>query len=338
MSGEGSGQGQGGHGRSVSLPTVRGFTTQIRPPVQPPATPPSTADGPPTLATLPSEAEFQTVTLSPTQPASRVVGLPQHLPAPIMGAEDMAAGDWCKFILTSPFPFSVALSGHKLKGKLLGKMLNMPGKNEPVLRPGWRIDWDATKFFTRINSSLANVEAVVMQCVGNVITDPEKMCETCSTRKGPFAFCVTVGGIEECANCHWDREEHRCSFNTNPSTPKSRRSSKLYTQAEILEFEKEREDLRKEKAGLDAQFIAFRKQLEKVGQGCRTALRSHPERLTPPVPVGEMAAKLDSYRRELEGRWLWDVDSLITTMQTDFGLIGDKTRDIIERQDVLTTL
>lgn len=160
---------------------------------------------------------------------SRIAGLPQELPAPIMGAEDMEAGDWCKFILKSPFPFSVALSGHALKGKLLGKMLNMPGRNEPVLRPGWRVDWDAMRFFSRINSALANVEAVVMQCVGNVITDPEKMCKTCSTKKGPFAFCVTVVGIEECANCHWDKEEHRCSFNNNPSTPKSRRSSKLYT-------------------------------------------------------------------------------------------------------------
>lgn len=105
-----------------------------------------------------------------------------------------------------------------------------------------------------------------------------------------------------------------------------------------MEFEKELEDLRTEKAGLNARLIAFRKQLEKVGQRCGTALRSNPERVNPPVPAGEMAAKLDVYRRDLEGPWLWDMDSLITTMRTDFALIDDKTKDITERQDVLNTL
>lgn len=187
-----------------------------------------------------------------------------------------------------------------LKGELLARLLTMPARNEPILRPEGHAKCSASILFTKINSSLANVEAFLMQCVGNVITDPEKMCKTCSTKKGPFAFCVTVVGIEECANCHWDKEEHRCSFNNNPSTPKSRRSSKLYTQEEILEFEKELEDLRTEKAGLNARLIAFRKQLEKVGQRCGTALRSNPERVNPPVPAGEMAAKLDVYRRDLD--------------------------------------
>ncbi|KAJ5713162.1 uncharacterized protein N7483_010343 [Penicillium malachiteum] len=77
----------------------------------------------------------------------------QTLPAPLCGSEDMKPGD-------------------QLKGKLLAKLLTIEAKNEPVIRPGLRHDWDSLKFYTRINSSLANVEAVVMQCVGRVITDP----------------------------------------------------------------------------------------------------------------------------------------------------------------------
>ncbi|KAJ5655550.1 hypothetical protein N7507_007500 [Penicillium longicatenatum] len=119
----------------------------------------------------------------------------------------------------------------------------MEGKNEPDIRPGHRANWNATTFFTKVNSQLFNVEAIVMQCVGAVITDPEDMCNHCRRHNGPFTFCVTVGGIEECENCRWGKNGHRCSFNKNPSTPKSHRSSKLYMQEELTKLKKEAEDL-----------------------------------------------------------------------------------------------
>ncbi|KAJ6109856.1 hypothetical protein N7486_002091 [Penicillium sp. IBT 16267x] len=135
----------------------------------------------------------------------------------------------------------------------------MPAQNEPILRPAGHAGWTATTFFTKANAMLANVEAILMQCVGNVIIDPEEMCEHCSKQNGPFSFCVRMDGIDKCANCHWERCGYRCSFNTNPSTLKSRRSSKPYTQEEIQSMEKEAADLQELKADLMKNIIAVRK-------------------------------------------------------------------------------
>jgi hypothetical protein len=76
--------------------------------------------------------------MNPTNFVSRAIGPPQSLPAPVIGDENMEAGDWCKFTMQAPFPFSAAVKGHRLKGNLLGRLLTMEGKNEPVIRPGHR--------------------------------------------------------------------------------------------------------------------------------------------------------------------------------------------------------
>jgi hypothetical protein len=247
----------------------------------------------------------------------------------------MVAGPWAKFITVAPFQFSVGVNGVNLKGRLLGRLLTMPAKNEPVLRLGARSGWTATTFFTKINSLLANVEGIVMQCVGDIITDPEKMCEHCRKLTGPFAFCVTVDGVEECANCHWEREEHRCSFNTSPSVPKSRRSSKLYTPEEVEAMEKEVADLRVLKAALVEKSIAMRKLIEGASEHCQGAFDSNPEHADNTPVNGESRLAMDNYNQVLRNQWLWKMDRKVRDLQKTFGVLNDEFFDIINRLEEL---
>ncbi|KAJ5697501.1 hypothetical protein N7488_011185 [Penicillium malachiteum] len=134
----------------------------------------------------------------------------------------MPLGDWCRFILNAPFQFSIALKGKSFKGNLLGKLLQIQGRNELVIRHGQRNDWDAAKFFSMINSPLANVEAVVMHA------------SIAPSTRARSNFYVVVEGIKECANCHWGKMDRRCSFNTGAPEPKFHlKSKKLYTNEEL---------------------------------------------------------------------------------------------------------
>ncbi|OQE02738.1 hypothetical protein PENVUL_c039G09237 [Penicillium vulpinum] len=42
----------------------------------------------------------------------------------------------------------------------------------------------------------------------------EEECNCCQQGEGPFSYCVvidTLGWPKECANCHWDGNDHQCS-------------------------------------------------------------------------------------------------------------------------------
>ncbi|KAJ5946562.1 hypothetical protein N7454_003401 [Penicillium verhagenii] len=323
---------------SADTPAVRSFTTPIRPPPrESPATittPPATGpDGAPLTPIAPTP--LSTVTLVPTDTPSRAIGLPLTVPAAFTGNEDMVAGPWAKFMTEAPFQFSVGVNGVNLKGELLGRLLTMPAQNEPILRPEGHAGCSATTLFTKINASLANVEAFLMQCVGTVITDPEKMCEHCRKRNGPFSFCVKVEDIEECANCHWDRCSWRCSFNTNPITPKSRRSSKLYTQEEIQAMEKEAADLREKKADLVNKIIALRKLIEAAEAHRQQAFNDNPEHADDPLAGEELRQARDQYDQNLRNNWLWKMERKLKAVQTNFGTVADETMDLINRLEDL---
>ncbi|KAJ5657971.1 uncharacterized protein N7484_001620 [Penicillium longicatenatum] len=253
----------------------------------------------------------------PADPPSRAIGLPQILPAPITKVEDMGDG---------------------LEGEILGRLLMMHVNNEPVLRPGARAGWTATTFFTKINSLLANIEAILMQCVGQAITDPEEMCAHCRRRCGPFSFCVRVDGIEECANCHWEKLGHRCSFNASPLSPKTRQNSKLYTQEEIAAFEQEMEELRVAHASFVANARSQHSGLDRAGKHCRTAVRGNPDRVSTPLPPGVMAIRMSEYGRELQGPWLLDMEAQVGDLQTAHAELIDEALEIMKRLNALTKL
>jgi hypothetical protein len=126
----------------------------------------------------------------------------------------------------------MAVKGHHLKSKLIERLLLMESVREPTLRYGSRNKWSASILFTKISKSLANFEATLMQTVGT-IQSRENECVHCKEEAGLFSNCVKVDGVESCANCHWEKLDLRCSFNSQPSTPKKRRSLQPPTDEEI---------------------------------------------------------------------------------------------------------
>lgn len=126
----------------------------------------------------------------------------------------------------------MGVKGHHLKSKLIERLLPMESLREPTLRYGSRNKWNASILFTKISKSLVNIEATLMQTVGT-IQSRENECIHCKEEAGPFSNCVKVEGVEFCANCHWEKLDLRCSFNSQPSTPKKRRSLQPPTDEEI---------------------------------------------------------------------------------------------------------
>ncbi|KAJ5901234.1 hypothetical protein N7504_007227 [Penicillium tannophilum] len=108
----------------------------------------------------------------------------------------------------------------------------MTSLHEPTLWHGSQNKWSASILFTKISKSVANIEATLMQTVGT-IRSREDECNHCKEEAGPFSNCVTVEGVEFCANCHWEKLDPRCSLNSQPSTPKKRRSLPPPTDEEV---------------------------------------------------------------------------------------------------------
>ncbi|KAJ5768963.1 hypothetical protein N7520_003522 [Penicillium odoratum] len=224
----------------------------------------------------------QTVNVHPSQTAPRLVGLPIELPPPWSGDRNEDPRDWANFVMNEPFKFPVAVQGKSLRGKIIGQLLKMESLREPVIRFGRRKDWDAKTFYTHVNSSLANVEAIIMQIVGKANSDPEAQCSHCRKNTGPFVMCVQVelDGVMECANCHWDKQRDRCSFGT-PSVKKSRRSSKLMIPEKLLAIDNELASILKARQLLNEKMIAFRDQLLASQKLLEDAYDGNPQRQNP---------------------------------------------------------
>jgi hypothetical protein len=86
----------------------------------------------------------------------------------------------------------------------------MPAQREPAVRPCSFVD--GFDLMQRIGNRKQNVEAFVIQTVGDVALSP---CTHCGSGNGPFPICVTVSssyGQRACGACHWDNQGSRCSF------------------------------------------------------------------------------------------------------------------------------
>ncbi|KAJ5909818.1 hypothetical protein N7504_004461 [Penicillium tannophilum] len=179
--------------------------------------------------------------------------------------EDLLPGPWANFIFQKPCPFSVAVKhNNSLRGEILLALIDMPAVNEPTIRNALRLSCDAKQFFSKINQRVANVEAIFMYTVGVAITDKPLQCKHCRQGNGPFEYCVRVPGFMKCANCHWDKQGPRCSFNETPRPPKkSRRNNKLVMQEEV--------------AYLDAKMVSFQSQLEAIHANRQDTLESNAE-------------------------------------------------------------
>lgn len=83
--------------------------------------------------------------------------------------------------------------------------LQLPSKNKKRSQPNGR------KFFSQCNNRKENIEALIAQAVG-VLCELDSACSSCQALDGKFSACVQAPGIAACANCHWERQDTRCSF------------------------------------------------------------------------------------------------------------------------------
>lgn len=140
---------------------------------------------------------------------------------------------------------------------------DMPNVNEPILRVGTRNSWTPSLFSENIGTSLANVEAALIQVVG---TRAEVACTHCQEIKGPFAHCVRIAGDQNhCGNCHWGGNRDRCSFNAAPATPAPIRvRRRKMTDEQYRAYQQKIRDLREQKGYL----VGLRKERQKSLLDC----------------------------------------------------------------------
>ncbi|KAJ5713165.1 uncharacterized protein N7483_010346 [Penicillium malachiteum] len=279
------------------------YSTPRQPAHRPGSSQPSTSTS---IPKLPVDGLVDIVDLSITAPETHEQGSSRRLPPPLSGKDDIEPGNWSNFMMSAPFKFSVGVKGNHLKGKLLPALLAMSPRNEPVLRDGWRNKWDDSAFFSKVNSSLANVEALAMQCVGKIITDPKYQCMSCSEGDGPFDFCARVEGIDDCSNCHWKRNNDRCSFLPNTRQKKLRRAAKLFTEEELTKINPEIDEFDHDSGDILAKFSDLRRVMQqhhKLVKGIRKKMPS----LTG-LNAAEKVTKMEEYLEYLHETGIPDLE------------------------------
>ncbi|KAJ5825381.1 hypothetical protein N7474_002519 [Penicillium riverlandense] len=192
---------------------------------------PDNSSSPAERLATPKPLAGDTIDVFFTGPERQELGVPYIIPVSVTAAADpQVPSAWAALIKNMPFQMDV--KGHHLKSKLIERSLSMESLREPILRYGSRNKWSTSVLFNKISKSLANIEATLMQTVGT-IQSRENECVHCKEEAGPFSNCVKVEGVEFCANCHWEKLDLRCSFNSQSSTPKRRRTLPHPTDEEI---------------------------------------------------------------------------------------------------------
>lgn len=238
-----------------------------------------------------------------------------RIPEILTGVTDLSPGPWAEFIIQKPFPFPVAINGSNLRGDSIVALLDMAAMNELTIRKGWRVDYDGKKSFSRINQKIANVEATLMYTVGVAITNKLLQCKHCRQKNGPSEYCVQVPGFKECANCHWDKQGPRCSFNDNPQPPrKSRQNNKLSTQEKFV--------------SLDAKMVAFKAQLAAVHANCQNTLDWNPD--FSGKSSDEIDHVLPGYCLHFSHQWLHQTTEELAKLREEFTVILEEHRALKE--------
>ncbi|KAF3019922.1 hypothetical protein E8E15_003952 [Penicillium rubens] len=134
-------------------------------------------------------------------------------PVPVVGEDEDQPGFWAHSALNNPWP-----RGRRVRerpGTLLHTLQTAPLRREP----GLRTLKNGEDFYYTIGTKTANIEALLVQSVGERI-DIREACDFCQLSQGPFTSCVIAAGLRHllltCANCHWGSKGKQCSFITQP--------------------------------------------------------------------------------------------------------------------------
>lgn len=136
------------------------------------------------------------------------MGDTMQAPAPVTGRVHLDPGEWAALALG--MNWACAKQGSHIKTPLLQALSRMPPRREPTVR--LRLFVNGFNLMQRIGTRKQNVEAFVIQTVGDIALSP---CTHCESDNGHFPICVTVPstyGQRACGACHWDNQGSRCSF------------------------------------------------------------------------------------------------------------------------------
>ncbi|KAJ5947150.1 hypothetical protein N7466_000165 [Penicillium verhagenii] len=202
-------------------------------------------------------------------PNSATHGMPETIPAPKSGTAILPPGPWAEIMKKTLFP--KAWLGEQLKTHLIEVLREMPPRQELTLRTK-KLSWGARALWTKVGFDSTNIEAALIQVVGEVKTGKDR-CEHCERGSGPFALCVTVGveGYPECGNCYWSKQRSRCSFG-----PRSKGTKVLTRKARVM-----KESLEK----LDAQVTELTGILNSQRESIHAAMEKNPDSLTATEPA-----------------------------------------------------
>ncbi|CAI7647860.1 unnamed protein product [Penicillium palitans] len=121
-------------------------------------------------------------------------------PAPVVGEDEDQPGFWAHSALNNPWP-----RGRRVRERpqtLLHALQTAPLRREP----GLRTLRNGEDFYYTVGTKTANIEALLVQSVGEKI-DIEEACDLCQRFRGPFTSCVIAADLRHllptCANCHW---------------------------------------------------------------------------------------------------------------------------------------
>lgn len=152
----------------------------------------------------------------PTQPDQSAASPP----AVPFGTGLQEAGPWAAWIKNLDWPRG--RWGHKPSSTLIDTLVELPSRNEPVLRFKHQDRWTSAHFSHQIRLAYKNIEATLIQVVGS---PAPVSCRNCRQEDGIFSHCITVPGVPACGNCHWAGRGDRCTLNSEPRstpTPKTR--------------------------------------------------------------------------------------------------------------------
>ncbi|CAI7627669.1 unnamed protein product [Penicillium bialowiezense] len=125
--------------------------------------------------------------------------------------KDEKPGFWANRAAKSPW--DLGSKDLRQPDTLLNKLCKMPLKREPTLQADTekrkRAKLNGEEWNAQIGHHKAQIEALIVQAVGQRLS-ADSACERCLLFTGKFNACVTIPGVDGCANCRWDLQGKKC--------------------------------------------------------------------------------------------------------------------------------
>ncbi|KAJ5781311.1 hypothetical protein N7457_006471 [Penicillium paradoxum] len=157
---------------------------------------------------------------------TEIPGLPDEIPGVRLIGPFQPPGEWADYVMS--LCCDLSQKEPDLMTNLLRYLCSLPFAREPVVHEHRM--WQPRQMNTLLRANVANIEAFLIQTVGDVAEFP---CVQCANQFGPMVLCVSLPDTPSavsCANCHFGGLGSRCSFNPSPSAPSPIKIDEAYGQ------------------------------------------------------------------------------------------------------------